>query len=482
MRVIGYGYDLEHHTELLKKRGTISIIEYKKQRRMFCSKHSNKELTLGCKQCKQNLCLKCVKDMTGCEGHPHSWSTLKSLTDEVGIKTTSMKEEVLRRQWKLIDLYDKGDELLNIYEEDTQILLEKVETVRDAQINEIKRRYSRLASELLTIRQVLYSQLKEFLQSLTAEKECLTNDFESLLSEAESCNQDKVADIAAQLEQFQQLYVDPPIPSLTVEAMVTELNDEGTFRDVELSIHTRNEIFTVGIDEEREQARLKFYKDAVAKATFSSDVTNSTIHEIPNVNLSATGQEAPEMDQNRERELALPKCESADLPETPKIFCSVCEDLLVNHIELPCEHTLCKGCWNGLVHAPAPNLCPSCKTKFEGTQPKDAKITIKLPKFAFQRRIRINYSIPDGIQEHEHPNPGEPYKGKSYYLSVPNNPTGLWTVTQIKEAFEGRAIFKVTDAGSVDFNILHPESSSPNEDEVNRLAHELKLHLVPARD
>lgn len=69
---------------------------------------------------------------------------------------------------------------------------------------------------------------------------------------------------------------------------------------------------------------------------------------------------------------------------------------------------------------------------------------LKLPGYETANgTIVINYTIPDGIQEACHPNPGKRYHGTCRTAYLPNNRDGNEVLKLLQRAFESRLTFTV---------------------------------------
>lgn len=132
--------------------------------------------------------------------------------------------------------------------------------------------------------------------------------------------------------------------------------------------------------------------------------------------------------------------------------CPVClEDLADEPKAVPiCGHKVCGDCWKGL-QASNP-VCPVCRKVYgtlKGNQPKNARMrskvdpSIHLPGYDPFGTIVIDYSVPNGIQTDEHPNPGKPYKGTTRRAYLPDNREGAKIHEMLKKAFDARLIFTV---------------------------------------
>ena len=76
----------------------------------------------------------------------------------------------------------------------------------------------------------------------------------------------------------------------------------------------------------------------------------------------------------------------------------------------------------------------------------------KLPGYEGYGTIQITYHIPDGTQGKEHPNPGQPFHGRSSKAYVPDSPEGRKIVKLLKKAFDARLTFTVGSSHSNGIN------------------------------
>ncbi|TNM90174.1 probable E3 ubiquitin-protein ligase DTX3 isoform X1 [Takifugu flavidus] len=161
---------------------------------------------------------------------------------------------------------------------------------------------------------------------------------------------------------------------------------------------------------------------------------------------------------------------------------------------LECKHSFCTDCLKqAFDHKP---ICPTCGRVYgvlTGTQPKGGKMIVSqsessLPGYDRYGTIIINYIIPSGIQEEEHPNPGEPYSGVTRRAFLPDSPEGRKVLMLLRKAFNQRLIFTVGQSTStnrnntVTWNDVHHKTSThggptsygyPDPDYLRRVQDEL---------
>ncbi|KAF5903790.1 putative E3 ubiquitin-protein ligase DTX3, partial [Clarias magur] len=93
------------------------------------------------------------------------------------------------------------------------------------------------------------------------------------------------------------------------------------------------------------------------------------------------------------------------------------------------------------------------KGKEAGTRPKQeqgiqgtmmcTELSVKLPGFEQYRTVKITYSIPDGIQGEEHPNPGLPFQGGVFDAYLPLISKGQGLLKCLEKAFKQGFTFTV---------------------------------------
>uniref|UniRef100_A0A4W5LLK0 E3 ubiquitin-protein ligase n=1 Tax=Hucho hucho TaxID=62062 RepID=A0A4W5LLK0_9TELE len=120
-----------------------------------------------------------------------------------------------------------------------------------------------------------------------------------------------------------------------------------------------------------------------------------------------------------------------------------------------CGHTLHMLCMLAMYNNGTKDgslQCPSCKTIYgekTGTQPKGKmeiySISQSLPGHLDCGTIQIIYSITNGIQGPEHPNPGQPYTSRGFprFCFLPDNNKGRKVLELLKVAWTRRLIFTV---------------------------------------
>jgi len=135
--------------------------------------------------------------------------------------------------------------------------------------------------------------------------------------------------------------------------------------------------------------------------------------------------------------------------------CAICFETYTSDSDvviLKCSHHFCKTCIIG-CYSQGFILCPMCKTCFGirvGSMPEgNLKIeTIPVGKCPLAGHeshgtIRFRMSFPDGIQDSEHPNPGQPYAGTSRTAYLPDTPEGRELLNLFKIAWKRKLLFRV---------------------------------------
>ncbi|XP_020635232.3 E3 ubiquitin-protein ligase DTX3L [Pogona vitticeps] len=175
--------------------------------------------------------------------------------------------------------------------------------------------------------------------------------------------------------------------------------------------------------------------------------------------------------------------------------CSICMDEFHDKEELPkCKHAFCRACLKeAMKHKPA---CPVCNTfygKIQGNQPPGKmnvdKTRHSLPGHHGYGTICITYSIADGVQTANHPNPGRRFRGTVRTAFLPDNKEGREILRLLQQAFDQKLIFTVGQSRTtgvtdvVTWNDIHHKTSTiggpenfgyPDPDYLKRVREELK--------
>jgi len=137
--------------------------------------------------------------------------------------------------------------------------------------------------------------------------------------------------------------------------------------------------------------------------------------------------------------------------------------------------------------------CPSCLAYYGeeiGPQPDGQMTCRKMPHslagFEGYGCIEIMYSIPNGIQDERHPNPGERFYGTTRCAYLPDTPEGNKVLRLLQRAFKNRLVFNVGTSlttgasNSVIWNGIHHKTSRyggpfgyPDPTFLNRVTEEL---------
>uniref|UniRef100_A0A3Q2C7K4 E3 ubiquitin-protein ligase n=1 Tax=Cyprinodon variegatus TaxID=28743 RepID=A0A3Q2C7K4_CYPVA len=176
--------------------------------------------------------------------------------------------------------------------------------------------------------------------------------------------------------------------------------------------------------------------------------------------------------------------------------CPICMSGFTNKQRLKCKHEFCQECLQSAKKHSGP-ICPICKDVFgimKGNQPDGTMRCIKhkyidLPGFPGCGHIEITYSIPDGKQKDNHPNPGERYWGTTRTAYLPDNIEGNEVLRLLKKAFDQKLIFTIGASrttgmeNAVTWNDIHHKTSMfggperygyPDETYLSRVKEELK--------
>ena len=57
--------------------------------------------------------------------------------------------------------------------------------------------------------------------------------------------------------------------------------------------------------------------------------------------------------------------------------------------------------------------------------------------------IEITYTIPSGVQDSRHPQPGQPFMGTVRNAYLPNNPEGKYVLQLLQRAFNDQHVFTI---------------------------------------
>ncbi|XP_067656382.1 uncharacterized protein [Haliotis asinina] len=181
--------------------------------------------------------------------------------------------------------------------------------------------------------------------------------------------------------------------------------------------------------------------------------------------------------------------------------CSICKDSCKDPKTLKCGHRFCRECIDHYFNNYKP-VCPNCGAIYgpvSGNMP-DGKMYVRvnsyshLPGHPSDGTISITYSIPNGIQKEEHPNPGKPYIGAYWTAYLPNSFEGEKVLRLLKVAFDRHLTFTVGRSvttgveNKVTWNDIHHKTSHsgnfgyPDPDYLRRVHEELAAKGVTEAD
>ncbi|KAK3106023.1 hypothetical protein FSP39_011190 [Pinctada imbricata] len=130
--------------------------------------------------------------------------------------------------------------------------------------------------------------------------------------------------------------------------------------------------------------------------------------------------------------------------------CVVCMEPMDQPVALRnCGHQFCRDCI--LDYFSRKPSCPMCNTmygKLYGDQPVDATANVYLDKSSLPGHeghgtFIIDYDIPDGRQNDQHPNPGMSYRGFRRRAYLPDTEEGQTVLHLLREAFNQGLIFTI---------------------------------------
>ncbi|XP_057217699.1 E3 ubiquitin-protein ligase DTX3L [Triplophysa rosa] len=184
--------------------------------------------------------------------------------------------------------------------------------------------------------------------------------------------------------------------------------------------------------------------------------------------------------------------------EAKQETCPICLDTIRKgdcEVLPKCKHCFCKGCLKSAFQLKP--ICPVCGEMYgslTGTQPKGGTMNVSrdnssLPGYERYGTIIINYHIPNGIQQDEHPNPGRSYQGAARTAYLPDSSEGRKVLKLLERAFDQRLTFTIGHSSTtgrnnvVTWNDIHHKTSRtggptnygyPDPEYLKRVQDELK--------
>ncbi|KAM4026419.1 E3 ubiquitin-protein ligase DTX3L [Anomaloglossus baeobatrachus] len=179
--------------------------------------------------------------------------------------------------------------------------------------------------------------------------------------------------------------------------------------------------------------------------------------------------------------------------------CPICLDQMRNKKVLPkCKHEFCADCLQRCLDMKP--VCPVCSVPYGiviGNQPDgtmtDTTIQQSLPGYPGCGTIQIQYNIPGGVQQKNHPDPGRRFHGTNRTAYLPNNQEGREVLHLLRKAFKQKLIFTVGESrttgakDTVTWNDIHHKTSQhggpagfgyPDPEYLKRVRDELKAKGV----
>ncbi|XP_052772165.1 uncharacterized protein LOC128211426 isoform X6 [Mya arenaria] len=183
--------------------------------------------------------------------------------------------------------------------------------------------------------------------------------------------------------------------------------------------------------------------------------------------------------------------------------CVICMDTISLPKTLICGHVFCTECIDQCFKI-GKVVCPTCFRvvgKITGDQPSG---TMTVYSSAYndcagyhgQGKITITYNFPDGLQESNHPSPGQPYRGIRRTAYFPNNDEGRTVCRMLKVAFRRKLVFTIGRSrttghdGVITWNDIHHKTDPlpgkqfgyPDPSYLTRVTEELAAKGITEKD
>ncbi|XP_010281602.1 PREDICTED: E3 ubiquitin-protein ligase DTX3L, partial [Phaethon lepturus] len=185
----------------------------------------------------------------------------------------------------------------------------------------------------------------------------------------------------------------------------------------------------------------------------------------------ATGASEKKYNGRQKKNLSAEGQSKAKTEEDDKDVCPICMERINNkEILRKCNHAFCKSCIDQAMTYK--QMCPVCNTVYgvmKGDQPEGTMTTrmvsSSLPGYPNCHTIEITYSMHNGIQTSNHPNPGKPYCATSRTAYLPDNKEGREILQLLRRAFSQKLIFTVGQSrttgaqGVITWNDIHHKTS-----------------------
>ncbi|CAF0794450.1 unnamed protein product [Brachionus calyciflorus] len=152
--------------------------------------------------------------------------------------------------------------------------------------------------------------------------------------------------------------------------------------------------------------------------------------------------------------------------------CPICLDNVSDAKKLnKCGHIFCKSCIDKSFNVK--QVCPLCNMVYgvnEGNQPNGTMnikiLNLTLPGYDKSvNTIEISYLFPSGVQQANHPNPGQRYHGTQRVAYLPNDNDGKKVLGLLQKAFEKKLLFTIGQSRTtnrnnvVTWNDIHHKTS-----------------------
>ncbi|KAF6034601.1 hypothetical protein EB796_007092 [Bugula neritina] len=160
----------QFHAEMHDDHQTCTIQEYRtkanKMKVKFCDKHGDQPYSVGCRDCLNLCCVKCLSGLKNCTstGASHKLLSIEELFAELMKDINKLTSDLLNKEGELSSLSKKAGKSISEFETETDTFIELLHTTRDEQLQAITLEYQRLETQFRTQRRARQAQINNFLE------------------------------------------------------------------------------------------------------------------------------------------------------------------------------------------------------------------------------------------------------------------------------------------------------------------------------
>ncbi|XP_067929551.1 uncharacterized protein [Watersipora subatra] len=148
------------------------VDQQEKPKTKSCLEHKSKAYSHGCRLCLKVFCTDCIPAETTCDcgitqdgKNVHELLTIKDFLKSFAVILEKQRETLMSKEAQLSALLNRASKDISIYEQETQAMVNKLHTTRNAQILAIQSTYKDIERVLLESRRRTHKDMTNFMNN-----------------------------------------------------------------------------------------------------------------------------------------------------------------------------------------------------------------------------------------------------------------------------------------------------------------------------